>query len=200
MKFRQIFRDVEQSSEAQALDNLCRELDKNDITEKLDLDGGDDLLASQNLLIDNSMEDEMGLLDDVFDADAHLLSKNSLDNQLLDMLDDPMTLNDIDSGSLSTPNNKEERKNLFTYEPKQNNYLTPDTSPPGGIDVTQNQKIGRNYLELQGNLSVISEEKSMWLQDSVSAASSKAKRFIMSANLSSAFNSARKLCSAMSNS
>mmetsp|Transcript_45880 Transcript_45880/g.60815 ORF Transcript_45880/g.60815 Transcript_45880/m.60815 type:complete len:129 (-) Transcript_45880:608-994(-) len=126
----------------------------------------------------DSPVDEIGLLDDGFEAEALLFAKEARDSEILLMLDDP--LNDMArNGPLSTPDNKEERKNLFTYEPRQNNFLTPELNSNGTGNnylseemKSSTQKITRNLVDLQGNLSIISEEKSMWLQDSVSAASS----------------------------
>ena len=72
--------------------------------------------------------------------------------------------------------------------------MTPEVRPGGNNQSnSMTMKMQMYQIDMHGSLSVISEEKSMQLQESISAASSHMRQNLLySATMSSAFNSAHK--------
>ena len=95
----------------------------------------------------------------------------------------------------ATPTNiKVDGNDHFEFSEEQKNFMTPEVRSGGNNQSnSMTMKMQMYQIDMHGSLSVISEEKSMQLQESISAASSHLRQNLLySATMSSAFNSAHK--------
>ena len=175
----QIFRKIEQSHETNLLDSLSKSLEQGIGDSKQKLVGQENLLASSTL----NLLDGDDLLNEGDDEDIlNMQQKEGNDSAILNMLDDEINDDDenvpsLDISQLATnkptgdhaESNAYMTPNMRSSIEEENSHYQSATAQLQGIERLKNV-----YGDaVQGSLSVISEEKSQWMVESFSAASSK---------------------------